>query len=153
MDCSILKPLFSKELVFFLNGNSRDEIIEILVEALEKQKKIFDKNFFLEAVKKREEIVTTGIGMGVAIPHAKLPDLQEFFIAVAVLERGVDWKALDNGLVRLVFLIGGPDNEQTHYLKILSVLTTILKDEEKRRMVLLARSQEEVIEVLLKNSA
>lgn len=100
---------------------------------------------FKTAIIEREKIVTTGIGMGVAIPHAKLPGYDNFFIAVAVLGKGVDWKALDGGPVRLVFLIGGPDDKQTEYLQILSALTLALKDEERRKKLLATHQPEEVI--------
>jgi len=68
----------------------------------------------------REKIVSTGIGMGVAIPHAKLTSVEDFFIAIGILSKGVQWNALDGGPVRLIFMIGGPDDKQTAYLQILS---------------------------------
>ncbi len=61
----------------------------------------------------REKIVSTGIGMGVAIPTPKLNSVEDFFIAIAVLTHGVEWNALDGGPVRLIFMIGGPDDKQT----------------------------------------
>ena len=72
---------------------------------------------------KREKIVSTGIGMGVAIPHAKLPSFDRFFLAVGLqkVKDGIDWDALDGAPVRLIFMIGGPANQQTDYLKILSI--------------------------------
>ncbi len=126
----------------------RDHVVEKLVGLAHEAGKITDKVDFYDAVMSREKIVTTGIGMGVAIPHAKLPDCDDFFIAVAILPKGVHWNSLDGAPVRLVFLIGGPDDKQTEYLKLLSSLTRALKGEAMRRQLLQAQSPEEVCHLL-----
>ena len=86
--------------------------------------------------------------MGVAIPHAKLETLEGFFIVMGILHRSVDWQALDRAPVRLVFMIGGPDNKQKEYLQILSALTTALKEEDRRKKILQASSAEEVMALM-----
>ena len=107
-----------------------------------------DKKKFHGAILDREKIVSTGIGIGVAIPHAKLEGYSDFFIVVGVLKKkGVDWNALDGADVKIVFMIGGPDNKQTEYLKILSTLTQAVKDEERRKKILKANSPNEVKEL------
>lgn len=139
-----------KDLVLFLDVNSRDAIIKQLVNKLADKRKVIDREKFYEAILNREAIVSTGVGMGVAIPHAKLPDLNQFFIAIGIQKKGVDWKALDHLPVSLVFLIGGPDDKQTQYLQILSQLTISLRDAEKRKKLLTYSSSEEIIK-LFKN--
>jgi len=141
-----IKNHLSPKFVIFLDELSRNEVIEELVNLLFEKKAIHDKKSFYQAIIEREKIVTTGIGMGVAIPHAKLAEYDNFFIAVGILKNGVDWKAVDGTLVRIVFLIGGPDDKQTEYLRILSGITVALKDEERRKAILLAESPEEVIQ-------
>lgn len=132
----------SPDMVSFLDKESRDEAIRALVLKAFDAGKIQSPDDFFTAVINREKIVTTGIGMGVAIPHAKMAGFDDFFISVGILDKGVDWKALDGAPVRLIFLIGGPDNRQTEYLRILSSLTLTLKDEEKRKILLTTRSPE-----------
>lgn len=136
------------KLVLFLDVTSRDEALKALVERLGAREKLQDQQAFFDAIMDRERIVSTGIGMGVAIPHAKLPVYDDFFIAIGVLQKGVDWQALDQGPVRLIFMIGGPDDKQTEYLQILSKLTTALKDEERRKKMLTLGSQEALIDLL-----
>ncbi|NGX57743.1 MAG: PTS system mannose-specific EIIBCA component [Chlamydiae bacterium] len=135
------------KMIIFLNGKSRDDVIKSLVDTLVKERKVDHNESLFDAIIEREKIVTTGIGMGVAIPHAKLQEYDDFFIAVGILDKGVDWDALDNNPVRLVFLIGGPDDKQTEYLQILSSLTLALKDEERRKKILNAKSPEEVVKL------
>lgn len=132
-------------LILFLDVKTRDEALHALIERLRSDKKLSDTQAFYDAIKDREKIVSTGIGMGVAIPHAKLPDYDDFFIAIGVLQRGVEWHALDGALVRLIFMIGGPDDKQTEYLQILSSLTMALKDEERRKKMLTLNSSDGII--------
>lgn len=137
----------SKQRVHFLKASDRDEVIGFLVDSLGESGLLLDKEAFYQAIMDREKIVSTGIGMGVAIPHAKLPIYDDFFIAIAVLKEGVDWNALDEAPVRIVFMVGGPDDKQTQYLQILSMLTMAVKDEECRKKLLQMDTAEAVVQL------
>lgn len=144
---SKIAPYLSPKRVVFLDAANRDDALSQLVEVIAKSGKIKDKEAFYKAIIDREKIVSTGISMGVAIPHAKLPDYDEFFIAVGILNKGVDWGALDGTPVRIIFMIGGPDDQQTEYLQILSALTVAIKDEERRKTLLQEKSPEKIVEL------
>lgn len=131
--------------VKFLNVCNRCEAIEALVKSLEKHPLVEDLELFHRAVLEREKMVSTAIGMGVAISHAKLPIYEDFFILIGILEHGVDWDAPDEMPIRIVFLVGGPDDKQTEYLQILSFLTIAIKDEQSRKTLLQAKSPKEVL--------
>lgn len=135
-------------LVMFLNQGTRDEALQAMVKTLHQVGKLEDAEAFYQAIIDRERIVSTGIGMGVAIPHAKLPTFDDFFIAIGIMQKGIEWEALDGALVRLIFMIGGPDDKQTEYLQILSRLTFALKDEQRRKKLLTLQSPEAIIELL-----
>lgn len=135
----------SEDLIVFLEENSKERAILALVERLEQRGRLQNKEHFYRAVVEREHLVSTGIGMGVAIPHAKLPGYDDFFIAVGVQPKGLDWHALDGVPVRLVFLIGGPDDKQMEYLQLLSKLTLAFKDEEKRKKLHKITTSSEVL--------
>lgn len=133
-------------LVVFLDVESRDQAIEALVNALDDAHVLREKEVFHKAILDRERIVSTGIGLGVAVPHTKLQGYTDFFIAVGIQSgRGIDWNALDGSQVHLIFMIGGPDNRQTEYLNILSRLTVAIKDVERRKNLLKATSAQQVI--------
>lgn len=142
-----LSELMQEGVICFLEESSRDHALEKLVNALGDAGELVDKTSFLEAIIKREKIVSTGIGMGVAIPHAKLPSFDRFFLAVGLqkTKEGIEWDALDGAPVRLIFMIGGPASQQTEYLKILSRLTAAIKDEDRRKKLLASETKEEVI--------
>lgn len=153
-----LKKLFKKgervavsnyldeRLVLFLNADTRDGAIAELVQALEDAGKLKNKRAFHEAILDREKIVSTGIGLSVAVPHAKLEGYENFFIVIGIQrKKGIEWNALDSHPVRLIFMIGGPDDRQTEYLQILSHLTTAIKKEDRRKKLLKTLDPREVI--------
>lgn len=135
-------------LIAFLDVDTRDEAIKKLIHLLDEEEHLPNKETFQKAIFYREELVSTGIGMGVAIPHAKLSELTEFFLAVGIQrKKGLDWNALDKAPVRLIFMIGGPEDKQTEYLQILSLLTSAIRDIDLRKKLLNAESAEEVLEL------
>ena len=124
--------------------SQQDEAIDALIDQLEE--KLDDTEAFRQAIFQRERLVSTGIGMGVAIPHAKMKSFSDFFIVVGIQrKKGLDWNGLDKIPVKLIFMIGGPEDRQTEYLQILSLLTAAIKDAELRKELLKAACSEEVI--------
>ena len=147
-DIVTISNYLDARLISFLDVSARDDAIDQLVSSLERSNKLQDSTGFYHAILEREKIVSTGIGLGVAIPHAKLKGYPDFFIAVGIQKKeGIEWNALDGGLVRLIFLIGGPEDKQTEYLKILSHLTMAIKNEERRKKLLKAKTPKEVIDL------
>ncbi len=142
-----IAPYLSAKRVVFLDVSNRDEALRQLVDVIAADGKVKDKELFFNAIMDREKIVSTGISMGVAIPHAKLAEYDDFFIAIGILQKGVDWGALDGAQVRIIFMIGGPDDKQTEYLQILSALTGAIKDEEIRKALLQEKSPEKIVEL------
>jgi len=135
------------KLVVFLDAEDRDEVISSMVNLIGQVGYLKDEKEFHDAIMQREQIVSTGIGMGVAIPHAKLASYDDFFIAIGILKQGVEWNALDGSAVRVVFMIGGPDDKQTEYLQILSDLTLAIKDEERRKKLLTLNAAEDIMKL------
>lgn len=135
------------QLIDFFEAQDRDTAIEHLIKLCHQEKKIEAMEPFFTKVRDREKIVSTGIGMSVALPHAKMPHLK-FFVAIGILSKGVDWQALDGHPIRLVFLIGGPDDKQTEYLKILSSITSLIKDEAIRKKILTSTSPAAMMKII-----
>jgi PTS system nitrogen regulatory IIA component len=140
-----LSEYLSEGLIAFPDVSTRDEALSALTEVLHAHGRLKDPAAFLTAITEREKIVSTGIGMGVAIPHAKISLCPNFFIAIGVLPKGVDWNALDGAPVRLIFMMGGPDDRQTEYLQILSTLTLAIRDEDRRKRLLTLKDPKEII--------
>jgi len=140
-----ISDYLDSRLITFLDVDTRDAAINALIDLLDVEEHLPDKEAFRKAIFHREELVSTGIGMGVAVPHAKLKSFTNFFIVVGVQQKkGLEWNALDKAPVRLIFMIGGPEDRQTEYLQILSLLTSAIRDVDLRKKLLNAKSSEEV---------
>lgn len=142
-----ISKYLAPERIFFLSAQNQEEALQLIIDGLHTSGSVLDKELFYQAIQDRERIVSTGIGMGVAIPHAKLPSCPNFFIALAILQKGVNWNALDDVPVRLIFMIGGPNHKQTEYLQILSALTTEIRSAERRKKILTLNSKEAIIQL------
>ena len=144
-----LSEYLTNDLIFHLSDNirSRDEAIRFLADQCAHKKILDNEEVFYQAIQERESLVSTGIGMGIAIPHAKLDTLENFFVLIAIHKQGIEWKSLDGELVHLIFLIGGPSQQQTEYLKLLSSLTLFLKNEKHRNRLLETASKEGVFQL------
>lgn len=145
-----LGDLICKDSVCFIETDGVDETIKILVEKACEKGWVKNRDIFEKAVLEREKLVSTGIGFGISIPHAKLTDIDNFFIVVGLSKKGLDWDAIDRKPVRAVFLIGGPEGQQTKYLKMISKLILLIKKEERRNEIFSAKNEQEFIELFEK---
>ena len=143
-----ISNFLEEQLVAFIDVEDKHAAIREMVKVLADAGKLQDPAVFQKAILEREKIVSTGIGMGVAIPHAKLEGYREFFIAIGICQKkGIDWSALDQEPVHLIFMIGGPQQEQSRYLHILSNLTSAIKDPERRKKIMKATTAKQVIDL------
>ncbi len=136
------------EAIQFLDVKNRDEAIAQLVNCLCSSYQVEElKQSFHLAVLEREKIASTGIGMGIALPHAKLAAFDDFFISIGILKKGINWNSMDHQNVQIIVLIAGPDDKQSDYLNILSQLTFILRDDEVRKRLLACTQADQIIEI------
>lgn len=110
--------------------------------------RLFDVDKYLEDVKKRENISTTGIGDGVGIPHAKSEFVNIPTVIVGKSKQGIEWESLDDEPANLIFLIAVPEGQGNEHLKILQVLAVSLMDDDFREEIL-KETDKSVIEKLL----
>jgi len=107
----------------------KEEAIRLAVDLMDKSGNIRDKKAYLNSVFKREEEGTTGIGEGIAIPHGKGTSVGAPGLSAMLLPDGVDFDALDGGLVNLIFLIAAPETKDNIHLEVLSRLSMLLMDD------------------------
>ena len=102
----------------------------------------------IEAIFEREQIMSTGIGLGIAIPHAKIPSVRDFVVALGRSEKGIEFNSLDGKPVHFVVMIAGPDNQQERYLQLLARITLKLKDAAVRRRLTEAADVDAILAAL-----
>ena len=128
-----------------LLSEQKDDAIRELVQLMENAEGMVNFERFLEDVFERERLGTTGIGDGIAIPHARTDAVDQLVIAIGRSARGVEFESLDGKKVKLLFLMGTPRGSVSHYLKILAQLTRLLKEDTFRDKLLEARDKERVV--------
>lgn len=136
----------------FINLNlkaiDRDSVLEELVESTEKSGIITNRAEFLKAVLQRENVQSTAIGDGIALPHCKSSAVKKFFIVFARSRTGVDFNSPDGHLVKIFFLLGTPAKEVNVYLKTLARLVRMLHDGQFKQGLLELNTPEEIIELI-----
>ncbi len=133
-----------------LNGHpaNKAEAIDQMVALMEKTGKLNDPAEYKRKVLAREEEGTTGIGEGVAIPHAKTPAVKEAGLCAMVVKDGVDYESLDGAPTNLIFLIAAPDTDENIHLDVLGRLSVLLMDDEFRKNLIGASSPQEFLQVI-----
>ena len=126
-----------------LVSTSKEEILEELVELAAQTALVGDAAEVLRSVREREEVLSTGIGSGVAIPHGKAAGVDEIVLVAGVQPAGVDFEALDGQPVTLFFLLIGPEAAAGQHVKALSRISRLLRRESFRARLNEARSAEE----------
>jgi len=113
-----------------MEADTKDGVIEEMVTALVAANQIAqdDTESILKAIKKREELGSTGIGRGVAVPHTKHPSVDRLVATVGVSELGVDFDSLDGEKVQLFFLLVSPPDRPSDHLRALENISRQLRD-------------------------
>ncbi|BDU51459.1 hypothetical protein HLVA_20280 [Haliovirga abyssi] len=142
-----LHELINEDDVTFLETTGVKDTLEVMIAKAKEKGHIKDIEEFKNAIFEREDIVSTGIGLGIAMPHAKLDDIDEFFIIVGVAKQGLDWDSIDRKPVGVVFLIGGPEGKQKKYLKIISKLMLLVKNESRREKLFNSKKAEDIVDI------
>ncbi|MGM0830569.1 MAG: fructose-specific PTS transporter subunit EIIC [Bacillota bacterium] len=132
-----------------LKGSTRDDVIDEMIQKLDRAGTITSPIDFKQAIIDREEESTTGIGMNIAIPHGKSTAVTKPSVVFGIKKDGVDWNSLDGSDAKLIFMIAVPkESEGNEHLKILQLLSRQLMDEDYRNQLLNAESKEEAYKLL-----
>ncbi|WFA07202.1 fructose-specific PTS transporter subunit EIIC [Bacillus sp. HSf4] len=132
-----------------LSGETRDEIIDEMIEKLASAGALYSASGFKEAIMAREQESTTAIGMNIAIPHGKSDAVKRPSVAFGMKRSGVDWKSLDGTKAKLIFMIAVPkESEGNEHLKLLQMLSRKLMDDSYRQRLLSVETKEEAYKLL-----
>lgn len=144
-----LSQMLTEDRIIDLWGASKHPVIEELVEIISTSELITSREAFRRAVLDREAVMSTGIGMGVAIPHARIPEVKDFVLAVGRSEHPIAFDSFDGGPVFIVIMIAANTNQQNDYLRVVARLVRVLRNSNNRRQVLEAKTPKEVRQILL----
>lgn len=144
----ITELLTRETILLSLSANSKLDAVEELVGVLERAGKITDRKVFKDAIIRREEQSTTGVGDGIAIPHAKTSVVKDSAIVFGRSHAGVDYESLDGQPAHLFFMIAAPEGANNTHLEALARLSTILMKADAREKLLGAESADDVLDII-----
>lgn len=133
--------------------NTKDEAINKLVDLMCASEKISDKKAYKKGILAREALTSTGIGEGIAIPHAQDASVKKAGLAAMTVPGGVDYDSLDKQPAHLFFMIAAPEDGGSLHLQALAKLSALLMDEDFRKELLNAQTAQEFLSVIDKKEA
>jgi len=133
-----------------LEADEKQSVIRAMVTSLVESKRINSKDYesIVEAILKREELGSTGIGRGVAVPHTKHPSIDKLIGTVAVSADGVNFESLDGEKVHLLFLLVSPPDRPGDHLRALENISRQLRDDMFCRMLKQCKTPDDVWQLL-----
>ena len=123
-------------------------ILKEMLDVLGNDGRIIDQEELFKALLTREDLETTGIGEGIALPHARTDIVKELMVAFGRSKKGVDFEALDDNPVHLVLLIVGPRKDSSKLMRVLAGVCRILRNSDFRQALLTAESKREIIRLI-----
>ena len=143
------EAIISPERILFLNYPNRRDVILALAENPATAPQIKNKQELTTEILKREELMSTAIGRGIAIPHIRLSSVTDLVVSVGISQTDIiDFQPLDDEPVRLVLMIAAASNQHAYYLQALSYFSARLKNRELSDSLLQAKTAQEVFDLI-----
>jgi len=144
-----LKTVLSKDTIsLHLQGKTKEEIINELLDILVSAKKIQDKASAYSAVMDREKKMSTGMKHGIAIPHGKSASIKDLIACIGVSDTAVDFDSLDHEPCRIFIMTLSPLEKTGPHLQFLAEVSLLFKSSEKRAEILKAQDPEDILKIL-----
>ena len=140
-----LKDCLSKDQTLMLSADTKAAALATLADALCNAAPELDKAVLMDAIIKREEMMSTGIGQGLGIPHVRLAGLNRPVMAVGITRQGLaDYESLDNNPVYVIVMIAAPQGQHEVYIRLLARVAEVLKQSDVRQKIIESDDPEEV---------
>ena len=145
-----VKNILSPDRIIFISQTTKHDALVELADALATAPQIKNEAELTQEILKREELMSTSIGCGMAIPHVRLSSVTDLVMAVGICKKPIeDFQAFDDQPVNLLFMIAAAYNQHSYYLKTISNFSAKLKNEDLRKAMLESNSAQEVYNLLL----
>ena len=128
-----------------LSSVNKFQAIDELARVYEGTDVCSDVESLIKSLKEREELMSTGIGFGIAIPHAKIPDISSLSFAVGISRDGINFDSMDGYPVHLLILVVAGEKQHREYLGLLSNIMSMLKKNEVKEQIIASSSSDEVM--------
>lgn len=129
-------------------ANNKSECIDLLIDLMDKNGNLIDREQYKMDVLSRESHSTTGIGEAIAIPHAKSSAVSKAGLSCMIIKKGVDFDSIDKEDAKIFFMIAAPDTKEDVHIEVLQRLSTLLMDNAFKENLLKAKSKGEILEII-----
>ncbi|RPI77165.1 MAG: PTS sugar transporter subunit IIA [Desulfobacteraceae bacterium] len=143
--------LIKENIIPELEAGDKNGVLEELAGAIAGHDPSIEKNALVKVLLDRERLGSTGIGEGIAIPHGKFSGIHQPIISFGRSRKGLDFEAMDGGLVYLFFLLVAPENSASIHLQVLAKIAKILKNIALREALLEAPGRSEIYRIIVQN--
>jgi PTS system nitrogen regulatory IIA component len=144
-----LRDILKPEYIIFKDSSNKEDILNSLIKVIGKLPESGEIEDLRSGIFNREELMSTGMGLGIAIPHVRLSSIRNINMAAAVVKDGVkDYETLDQTPVHLVFMITARPDQHSEHLKVVSQLSFKLKDQDVREALLSVKDGREFLKIM-----
>jgi PTS system nitrogen regulatory IIA component len=144
-----IADILAPEHVLLTDATKKTDALEQIIEVISTHPAITDKHELAEGIFRRERLMSTGIGLGIAVPHVRLDSVRRLVMAVGVTSSEIrDYDSLDGLPVRAIFMIAAARDQHAEYIKTLALISRKMKDEQLRRSLFEASDEMAVYNLL-----
>ncbi len=143
----ICELLTEENIILDLKSNDKNGVINEMIDLFEGNNKVVNLDAFRKAVFDREKIMSTGVGKGFAVPHAKTNSVNDLLLAFGRCKSPIDFESLDGQPVELIVLLAARENMVAPHIRLLSRISRMMNSDDFRSALKNAKSKEEVLQI------
>ncbi len=143
-----ISDLIKADHIIDISAKTKDDVLVEMCDLLTDSHEVIDSEGLLDAVRERENLMSTGIGHGIAIPHAQTQSVRDFVIAVGRCKKGMDFESLDGLPVHVIILTGVPGRKRLEFLSLIAKIGELFIDPSFKERFLAAGSPLEMAQLL-----
>ncbi len=148
-----LSSVLAPQRVVFIDNGKKEDVLRKLSEVLSSDSRIKDSEELLTAIYKREELMSTGIGLGIGVPHVRISSVEDIVMAVGICHVPItDYESLDDEPIRIICMIAARSDQHAKHIKLLSAVSKKLKNTDIREKIMTSKSEQDVFDIFTGNS-
>ena len=145
----MIEELLDEDLILVLDKiEDKFKLIEIMVDKTLGKGLVVTREPILDKIREREELESTGVVEGIALPHARTEAVKDLLLVIAIVKEGLDFQSLDGKPVNIVFLIVAPEEAKKKYINVLARISRMCRQEEFRTALRESQSPAEILKII-----
>jgi PTS system nitrogen regulatory IIA component len=143
-----LNNVLTPQRIVFIDDSTKEDALRNMAEVLSSDSRVKNRDELLTAIYKREELMSTGIGLGIGVPHVRIDSVEDIVMAVGITASPItDYESLDDEPIRIICMIAARSDQHAKHIKLLSAVSKLLKNTEMREQILSSKSEQDVFDI------